>query len=259
MLGKGLLKGLGITLQHLFEKDITIQYPEQMPFLQERFRGHLYQEFAKCIVCGICVKSCPNNVLSLEEGRDNQSKKKILLTFTIEHQYCMFCNICVENCPANCLHFNHDFELARYRREDTKTVYERAQEMAGVVIDTPVAAEEDKEKGGAMGEKPAAAREGPSQEPKENKKNPAEAMLNALLKNPAKVLAKYLPDAEQAALVAAVLQKDEKKAKKVAELMISDKDKAQKVIEAMVKSEAKAAQTAREASDRGDGGENNEP
>lgn len=259
MQGKGLLKGLGITIRHLFEKDITTQYPEETPFLQERFRGRLFQEFAKCIVCGICVKSCPNNVLSLEEGRDPQSKKKILLTFTIEHQYCMFCNICVENCPANCLHFNHDFELARYHREDIKTVYRRAEEMSEAVMEMPPEEEkqglEDMLNVGDM----ASAQEAAVPEPQENKKNPAEAMLNALLKNPAKVLAKYLPDAEQAALVAAVLAKDAKKAGKVAELMVSDKDKAKKVIEAMLKTAAKAGAEAGEATGSADGGKNHEP
>ncbi|MEN6325356.1 MAG: NADH-quinone oxidoreductase subunit I [Syntrophomonas sp.] len=252
MQGKGLLKGLGITIRHLFEKDITVQYPEEMPFLQERFRGHLFQEFAKCIVCGICVKSCPNNVLSLEEGRDTQSKKKMLLTFTIDHQYCMFCNICVENCPANCLHFNHDFELACYRREDIKTVYYRAVEMPGTDIDILPGEEEQPV------EDTVSAKEAALQEPKANKKNPAEAMLNALLKNPAKVLAKYLPDADQAVLVAAVLSKDEKKAGKVAELMVSDKDKARKVIEAMLKTASKGAAKAEEVPGSLDGGENHE-
>ncbi len=257
MLGKGLIKGLGITIQHLFEKDITVQYPEEMPFLQERFRGHLFQEFAKCIVCGICVKSCPNNVLSIEEDRDVQSKKKILMTFTIDHQYCMFCNICVENCPANCLHFNHDFELARYRREDIKTVYRRAEEMPGTDIDIPPGEEE--QHGTLTVGNTASAKEAAPQEPKGNKKNPAEAMLNALLKNPAKVLAKYLPDAGEAALVAAVLQKDEKKAGKVAELMVSDKDKARKVIEALLKAAANAPKGTGGAPDSVNGGENHEP
>lgn len=254
-----MLKGLGITLQHLFEKDITVQYPEERPFLQKRFRGRLYQEFGKCIVCGICIKTCPNNVLSMEEGRNETTKKKTLLSFTIDHQYCMFCNICVENCPANCLHFNHDFELSQYHRENIKTVYKYSEEMAGVEIIMPTAAETDKENAVASEEKPITIKGAPGQELKINKKNPAEAMLNALLKNPVKVLVKYLPDDGQAAIVAAVLQKDEKKAKKVAELMISDKDKAKKVIEAMLKSETKAAQPAKAKPEKGDGGEGNEP
>ncbi|MDD2619594.1 MAG: 4Fe-4S dicluster domain-containing protein [Syntrophomonadaceae bacterium] len=258
MLGKGLLKGLGITLQHLFEKDITVQYPEEKPVLQARFRGHLFQEFAKCIVCGICIKSCPNNVLSLEEGRDEKSKKKILLTFTIDHQYCMFCNICVENCPANCLHFNHDFELSCYRREDIKKVYVRSLEMPGVDIEIAFAAEDENGQSVLSNEKTTAVKETAPQEQNKNKKNPAEAMFKALMNNPLKVLTKYLPDAEQAAAVAAVLQKDEKKAKKVAELMISDKDKAKKVIEAMLKSRTKTDQP-KDKQDSGNGGENNEP
>jgi NADH-quinone oxidoreductase subunit I len=129
MYGKGLLKGLGITLKHAFEKDLTIQYPEEMPFLQTRFRGCLAFDFKKCIVCGMCTKACPNNVLSFETLEEEGSKKKKLLSYTIDLQYCLFCNLCVEVCPASCLYFTHDFELTKYKREEIKIVYHRPAEL----------------------------------------------------------------------------------------------------------------------------------
>ena len=75
MYGKGLVKGLGITLKHLFEKDISIQYPEQRPFLQDRFRCCLTFDFPKCIACRACIRACPNNVLSLETDPNEKGKK----------------------------------------------------------------------------------------------------------------------------------------------------------------------------------------
>lgn len=132
MLGKGLLKGMGITFKHTFEKkDLVVQYPEQMPHLQERYSGSLAFRFDKCIACGICTRTCPNRVLSMETAQVEGSKKKKLLSYTIDLQYCMFCNLCVEACPTDALYFSHDFELSKYNRSDIAVVYHRPPEMDG--------------------------------------------------------------------------------------------------------------------------------
>lgn len=178
MYGQGLLKGMAITVKHLFEKDITVQYPEEKPVLQERFRGHLFLEFEKCIVCGICVKTCPNNVLHLEDARMEGSKKKKLLSYTIEHQYCLHCNLCVENCPVDCLHFNHEFELSRYRREDIKTTYHRPPELDSV----------------------------PGEEGERTKK--AELVYDAILNNPGELMEKLCQNQEQLDYLAGLVQKN---------------------------------------------------
>lgn len=220
MFGQGLLKGLKITLKHHFQKDITIQYPEEMPFLQKRFRGHLVFEFEKCIACGICVKNCPNNVLSLEEVRDENTKKKKLVRYTIDHQYCMFCNLCVENCPKNCLYFNHDFELSQYNRDEIKTVYNRPPHMdeePQVQANADSVENEDKTKN----------------EDKEAKQ--LAALRTGFQRNPAKVVGRLLEDEDQIAILVEILQADENKASKLLEMMVKDKEKAQKVAGAFVK------------------------
>lgn len=229
MHGKGLITGLGITLKHHFGSKLTVQYPEQRPYLQERYRGRLYLEFEKCIACGICVKTCPNGVLTLEDARDETSKKKKLMAYTIDHQYCMFCNLCVEACPSQCLHFNHDFELSRYRREDIKTVYHRPAEMDLQQADTGLAA------GGADDG-------GAGQEAQERKEKQLKALTAALDKNPQKLLAKYVDTEEQAEILTRVLQADRSKAEKILALMADDKDKARKVAQALVNKELKKDQ-----------------
>src|SRR5665647_3564183 len=179
MYGKGLLKGLGITLKHTFEREITQQYPEQMPVLPERFRGSLQFDFKKCIVCGMCEKVCPNHVLSLDTVKDETSKKKKLMNYTIDFQYCMYCNFCVENCPTHCLSFNHDFELAEYKREDIKRVYHRPE---GMDVNLPADGSTGADDHGAA----------------EKQKNQVNAMLTAFQKNPQKGVAKLLETEEQA-------------------------------------------------------------
>ncbi len=223
MNGQGLLKGLWITLKHTFEKDITVQYPEQMPYLQERFRGCLAFDYQKCIVCGLCTKACPNHVLSYETRQDGDSKKKKLLTYTIDLQYCMFCNLCVEACPTGTLYFSHNFELSEYQRDKIKIVYEIPLEpemqMAGPIDLEAV---------------PAAASEAEAKQAKQ-----LAAMLNALQKNPQKVVGKLLENEEQAEILANILLADENKLARMAALMLEDKEKAKKVAQAFVNKELK--------------------
>lgn len=215
MYGKGLLKGLAITLKHTFEREITQQYPEQMPVLPERFRGSLQFDFEKCIVCGMCEKACPNNVLKLDTVKDETSKKKILMNYIIDFQYCMYCNFCVEACPTHCLSFNHEFELAEYKRDNIKRVYKRPEGMA---VKLPAE--------GNSGEEDNAAAE--------KLQKQINAMIGALQKNPQKPLSKLLENEEQAEILAGILLADEKKLARMAALLIEDKEKARQVAAAFV-------------------------
>ncbi|MHB1420943.1 MAG: NuoI/complex I 23 kDa subunit family protein [Bacillota bacterium] len=118
MYGQGLVKGLGITLKHLFGKAITEQYPERRPTLAPRFHGSFALETSKCTGCAICANSCPNSVIRIESHRD-ESKKRILDDYEMNLGQCLFCGLCVEGCPQEALRFTNEFELACYRKEDT--------------------------------------------------------------------------------------------------------------------------------------------
>lgn len=229
MNGQGLIKGLGITLKHFFQKEITEQYPDVMPKLAPRFRGCLRFEFEKCIACGICVNNCPNDVLSLETEKSEKTKKKKLLSYTIDFQYCMFCNLCVEGCPTNCLDFDHDFELSQFKREDIKMIYLRPEGL-DEAEDSPAGQEE--------------------QEDKEQKQ--IAAMLKALQKSPQKVLSKLLEGEEDIKILSELIQSDQKTAGKMAELMVKDKEKAVKVATGFINKEKK--NRAKQDTD-GEGGE----
>lgn len=225
MFGEGLIKGLGITIKRQFQKHITEQYPEEMPHLADRYRGCLVFEPENCIACGLCMKACPNKVLSLETFKDANNKKQ-LLSYSIDLQYCMFCNYCVEACPKSCLSFNHNFELTQFNRSDIKIAYMRPGGAQAV----------------AAAQQAAAADGTSANEDAAKKEKQLNAMITALQKNPQKVVSKLLESEEEAAILAEILLADEKKLSKVAALMVEDKEKARKVASAFVSKELKNRQ-----------------
>ncbi|AQS05734.1 NuoI/complex I 23 kDa subunit family protein [Clostridium beijerinckii] len=119
MFGKGLLNGLRVTLGHLFEKNITQQYPEEHPKLPLRSRCSFRLDSEKCISCSICALSCPNRVINVESYKDENNKKR-LTKYEMQLEYCLFCGLCVESCPAKALQVTSDFELSAYSRAETK-------------------------------------------------------------------------------------------------------------------------------------------
>lgn len=221
MLGSGLLKGLGITARHTFEKEITQQYPEQRPYLQDRFRGSLAYDFPKCIACGLCIKACPNNVLTLNTFKDEETGKKQVDNFIIDRQYCLACNLCVEICPTDTLYFTKEFELTQRKRDAIRQVYLRPPELKAK-REEPEAAS------------PAASGDGAAAGGENDKRlQQIAAIRSALAKNPAKVLAKMLSSEADMAIMTEILKNEDKQAK-LAEVMVKDRDKAAKLAAAWV-------------------------
>lgn len=64
--GKGIAKGMAVTLSHLFRHPITTQYPEQRLIVSRRSRGNelIWQE-TQCSGCTTCAKTCPMGVIHI--------------------------------------------------------------------------------------------------------------------------------------------------------------------------------------------------
>ena len=118
MLGKGLLEGMGITLKSFFRKKVTLQYPEVKLTMPPRFwGGELELDHHKCIACGLCAMACPNHVIRLTTGT-NEQKKRYLTSYVYQSGLCLYCNYCVEACPTQAIRWDKNYENARYFREE---------------------------------------------------------------------------------------------------------------------------------------------
>ena len=154
MKGQGILKGLGVTLKHLFDtylEDIkagkdryytedgvqqrmtvdtkgifTVNYPEERLPVPEAFRFVPFlvydeedgEQIVRCTACGICSKVCPSQCIWITRAEDPETGKplKTPAEFAIDIDLCMNCGYCAEYCPFDAIKMDHDFELAGYER-----------------------------------------------------------------------------------------------------------------------------------------------
>ena len=126
-----LIKGLQITLSHMFKKPVTLQYPTERPQIANTFRGlhalNVSHDKAKCVACYLCPTVCPAKCITVEAGED-QNHDKFAAKYEIDMLRCIFCGYCVEACPVDAIRMTEEFELANYTRADFTYTKERLLE-----------------------------------------------------------------------------------------------------------------------------------
>ncbi len=167
MYGKGIIKGLGVTLQHFFSTYIddlkwlgrryysrrgiahrmskdasgifTIQYPEEKLPVPEEFRyipflvydeGPNGEKVERCTSCGICSKVCPPQCIWIVRTNDPATGRPIPspAEFYIDIDICMNCGFCAEYCPFDAIKMDHDYELSVYNRQE-KNIFNKEKLM----------------------------------------------------------------------------------------------------------------------------------
>lgn len=100
-----LLKGMWVTLRHMFKTKITVQYPEEETPRSARFRGvHALRRYPngeeRCIACKLCEAVCPALAITIDsEERADGSRRTT--RYEIDLFKCIYCGFCEESCPVD--------------------------------------------------------------------------------------------------------------------------------------------------------------
>ncbi len=144
--GIGLLKGMGVTLKHLFKKNTVIQYPDEKQDLSPRTRGVIALKEENCTVCMLCARECPDWCIYIDSHKETlppkreggrPRKRNVLDRFAIDYALCMYCGICVEVCPYDALFWSREFEYAEYDIRELTHEKERLSDWMATVLPPP--------------------------------------------------------------------------------------------------------------------------
>jgi len=108
--------------KHAFKKRVTLEYPEVMPFLNEKFRGKHVFDVHKCKACGICQKVCPANAITLTK------KGNAIEMYSIDYNKCIFCGNCCYYCGFKAITMSTEFELASVNKQSLKRTFIKSEE-----------------------------------------------------------------------------------------------------------------------------------
>ncbi|MDM8567340.1 NADH-quinone oxidoreductase subunit NuoI [Candidatus Halobeggiatoa sp. HSG11] len=117
-----LIKGLRVTGRYLFDRKITVQYPDEKTPQSFRFRGrHAQRRYPngeeRCIACKLCEATCPAAAITIEvEQRDDGSRQTS--RYEIDLTKCIFCGYCEESCPVDAIVETRVFEYCGENSND---------------------------------------------------------------------------------------------------------------------------------------------
>jgi NADH-quinone oxidoreductase subunit I len=144
--GIGLLKGMAVTLKHLFKHNTVIEYPDEKQDLSPRTRGVIALKEENCTVCMLCARECPDWCIYIDSHKETlppkrqggrPRKRNVLDRFAIDYALCMYCGICVEVCPYDALFWSREFEYAELDIRELTHEKERLSDWMTTVLPPP--------------------------------------------------------------------------------------------------------------------------
>lgn len=124
-----LLQGLKVTGRYMFERKITVQYPEEKAPVSPRFRGlHAQRRYPngeeRCIACKLCEVVCPALAITIESAPREDGTRRTT-RYDIDLTKCIFCGYCEEACPVDAIVETDIYEYCGEQRSDLLMTKER--------------------------------------------------------------------------------------------------------------------------------------
>jgi len=117
-----MFKGLLTTFKSIFQKPVTIQYPEEKRPVRTRFRGrHELKRYdnglEKCIGCALCAAACPADAIFVEAAANTDDERyspgeRYAKVYEINMLRCIFCGFCEDSCPTEAIVLGDQYELS---------------------------------------------------------------------------------------------------------------------------------------------------
>lgn len=139
-----IIKGLWITLENIFKKPVTLNYPEEKPSLAKNYRGipTLVKDphgREKCVSCQLCEFVCPPKAIRITPGGVENDKflhiEKAPKEFEINMLRCIYCGLCQEVCPEEAIFLQNEYSLSGLSREELVFKKAKLYELGGVKAD----------------------------------------------------------------------------------------------------------------------------
>lgn len=122
-----ILRTIWAVFMHALRPRVTVQYPEERPYLPPRYRGRIILSRdpdgeERCVACYLCSAACPVDCIALQ-ATETEDGRRYPEFFRINFSRCIFCGLCEEACPTYAIQLTPDFELCDYNRQSL--VYEK--------------------------------------------------------------------------------------------------------------------------------------
>jgi NADH-quinone oxidoreductase subunit I len=100
-----MLRSIWYVFLHAFQKRVTIQYPEEKPYLAPRYRGRIVLSRdpdggERCVACNLCAAACPVGCIALQATEDENGRRYPVLPHQLFAVH--LCGLC-EGRPDVCI------------------------------------------------------------------------------------------------------------------------------------------------------------